>query len=92
MEPAHSGDWSAINAITHKHEGPESACLTEEEFGVIAYLYDHEDKVVSRSALLNHVWGHEYEGGSNVVDVRVRGLRKKPGSFASSIETVSISQ
>lgn len=63
--------------------------LTPLEFGVMAYLYDNEGKAVSRTALLNHVWGHNYEGGSNVVDVRVRGLRKKLGSLASSIETVA---
>lgn len=63
--------------------------LTPLEFGVMAYLYDHEGKAVSRTALLNHVWSREYEGGSNVVDTRVRGLRKKLGPLASVIETVT---
>ena len=69
--------------------GGERIALTPLEFGVIAYLYDHEDRVVTRTALLNHVWGYDYEGGSNVVDVRIRGLRKKLGSLAAAIETVS---
>ncbi len=63
--------------------------LTPLEFGVIAYLCDHQGKAVSRSTLLNHVWGYEYEGGSNVVDARIRDLRKKLDNYSSAIETVS---
>jgi DNA-binding response OmpR family regulator len=35
-----------------------------------------------------NVWGHRYEGGSNVVDVVIRSLRKKLAERASMIETV----
>jgi DNA-binding response OmpR family regulator len=63
--------------------------LTPLEFGVISYLSDHEGKAISRHSLLNHVWGHDYEGGSNVVDARVRDLRKKLGPLSGSIETVT---
>ena len=38
--------------------------------------------------LLSIVWGTEYNGGSNVVDVVVRTLRRKLGTSASRIETV----
>ena len=34
------------------------------------------------------MWGHEYAGGSNIVDSVVRSLRKKLGGNASAIETV----
>lgn len=63
--------------------------LTPLEFGVLSYLYDHEGSAISRGDLLNHVWGHNYEGGSNVVDTKVRSLRKKLGPYADTIETVS---
>lgn len=63
--------------------------LTPLEFGVISYLSDHEGKAISRDSLLSHVWGHDYEGGSNVVDARVRDLRKKLGPHSASIETVT---
>jgi len=43
---------------------------------------------VPRSSLLSNVWEQSYDGGSNVVDVVVRGLRKKLGNRASLIETV----
>ncbi len=62
--------------------------LTQLEFGVMHYLCQHEGKAVSRASLLENVWGYEYEGGSNVVDVVVRSLRRKLSSRASTIEAV----
>ncbi len=62
--------------------------LTPLEFSVMSYLYEHEDCAVGRETLLRDVWGHKYDAGSNVVDVVVRGLRKKLGSQANLIETV----
>ena len=63
--------------------------LTPLEFNLINYLNQHEGKAVSRDELLNTVWGYDYDGGSNVVDVIVRSLRKKMGDHARSIETVA---
>jgi hypothetical protein len=62
--------------------------LTQLEFGVLQYLVDHEGKVASRIALECEVWGDDYHGGSNVVDVVVKSLRKKLGDQAAMIETV----
>lgn len=67
----------------------ERTGLTPLEFGVMAYLYDHKGRAITRTELLDEVWGYEYEGGSNVVDVRVRALRKKLGEQAWMIETVT---
>ena len=63
--------------------------LTPLEFMVMQYLMDREGQAVSRTALLDDVWHDSYQGGSNVVDVVVRSLRKKLGLRASAIETVS---
>ena len=46
----------------------------------------HAGSVLSREQLLNRVWGYDYDGGSNVVVVYVRYLRRKLG--AEVIETV----
>lgn len=62
--------------------------LTKLEFGVLHYLYQREGKAVSRASLVENVWGYDFEGDSNVVDVVVRSLRKKLGERASVIETV----
>jgi DNA-binding response OmpR family regulator len=69
--------------------GENRVSLTPLEFGVIAYLSDHEGKAVSRDTLLDRVWGREYHGGSNVVDARIRDLRKKLGPLSTAIETVT---
>jgi hypothetical protein len=38
------------------------------------------EQVLSREQLLNHVWGYDFDPGSNVVDVYVRYLRRKLGA------------
>src|SRR5262249_52782749 len=63
--------------------------LTPLEFDVLRYLLEHEGQAVPRAALLDDVWHDSYEGGSNVVDVVIRSLRKKLGRRASAIGTVS---
>jgi DNA-binding response OmpR family regulator len=63
--------------------------LTPLEFDVLRYLIEREGQAVPRTALLDEIWHDTYQGGSNVVDVVVRSLRKKLGRRASSIETVT---
>ncbi len=62
--------------------------LSKLEFGVIEYLQRHVGEAVPRIALLESVWEQSYNGGSNVVDVVIRSLRKKLADIASVIETV----
>jgi AAA ATPase domain len=62
--------------------------LTKLEFGVMEYLTRREGEAVSRVALLENVWGQSFDGGSNVVDVVIRGLRKKLANRAALIEAV----
>ena len=62
--------------------------LTPLEFDLVAMLESRSGEAVSRNELLTKVWGHNYDGGSNVVDAVVRGLRKKCGDDASLLETV----
>ena len=62
--------------------------LTKLEFDVLHYLSQNDGKVISRDLLLDDVWGQTYHGGSNVVDVVIRALRKKIGPRAAMIETV----
>jgi hypothetical protein len=62
--------------------------LTKLEFDVLHYLSQNDGKAISRDRLLDDVWGLSYHGGSNVVDVLIRALRKKIGPQADMIETV----
>ena len=55
---------------------------------MLAHLREREGRPVAREALLRDVWGYEWTGGSNVVEVAVSGLRRKLGSRAGALETV----
>lgn len=60
--------------------------LTPREFTVLEYLVRHANAVVTRTQLIDHVWGLAFMPGSNVVDVYIRSLRRKLGG--GLIETV----
>jgi len=60
--------------------------LTAREFMMLETFLRHGGQVLSREQLLSHVWGYDFDPGSNVVDVYVRYLRRKLG--ADVIETV----
>ena len=66
--------------------GGRTVDLTAREFTMLEVLIRHAGQVLSREQLLSHVWGYDYDPGSNVVDVYVGYLRRKLGSDA--IETV----
>jgi DNA-binding response OmpR family regulator len=60
--------------------------LTAREFALLETLLRHAGQVLSREQLLSHVWGYDFDPGSNVVDVYVRYLRRKLGDGV--VETV----
>lgn len=60
--------------------------LSAREFALAEILMRNPDRVLSREQLLSHVWGFDYDPGSNVVDVYVRYLRRKIG--AERVQTV----
>lgn len=53
--------------------------LTAREFELLVYLADSRGRVVSRTELLERVWGSGYEGGSRTIDIHVTRLRSKLG-------------
>jgi DNA-binding response OmpR family regulator len=60
--------------------------LSAREFQLLELFMLNAGQVLSREQLLSHVWGYDYDPGSNVVDVYVGYLRKKLGS--DTISTV----
>jgi DNA-binding response OmpR family regulator len=54
--------------------------LTAREFELLSYFMRHPNQVVSRSQILNAVWGYDYDPGTNVLEVYVGYLRKKLGT------------
>ena len=51
--------------------------LTMKEFDLILFLMKNPGRVYSREALLDLVWGYEYQGDTRTVDVHIRRLREK---------------
>ena len=63
-----------------RHEvtrGGASIHLTAKEYGLLEYLLLHRNKVHSRDELFNGVWGSDFLGDSNLIDVYIRYLRGK---------------
>jgi DNA-binding response OmpR family regulator len=56
--------------------------LSAREYQMLELFMRNAGNVLSREQLLSHVWGYDYDPGSNVVDVYVGYLRKKLGSDA----------
>ena len=57
-------------------EGQE-ILLSAKEFALLETLLRHKGQVLSRAQLENQVWDFGFEGGSNIVDVYIRYLRRK---------------
>ena len=55
----------------------EPIMLTKKEFDLLNYLWQHEGAAVTRDELLSNVWGYEFAGDTNIVDVYIRYLRQK---------------
>ncbi|MGQ0841894.1 response regulator transcription factor [Actinokineospora sp.] len=66
--------------------GARTVDLTAREFVLLELFLRHPGQVLSREQILSHVWGYDFDPGSNIVDVYVRALRRKVG--AERIATV----
>ena len=51
--------------------------LTRREFDLLRHLLENKEKVISRESLLDNVWGFDFAGETNAVDVYIRFLRSK---------------
>lgn len=63
-----------------RHEvsrGGKQISLTAKEYALLEYLLLHRNKVHSRDELFNGVWGSDFLGDSNLIDVYIRYLRSK---------------
>jgi DNA-binding response OmpR family regulator len=60
--------------------------LTPKEYDLLVYLLINKNKVMTRENILINVWGYEYEGETNIIDVHIAHLRKKiEEGFASPL-------
>ncbi len=57
--------------------GTHELLLTAREFTLLEYLMRHPNQVTNRALLAEHVWGHDFDTFSNVIDVHIARLRRK---------------
>jgi len=55
----------------------QSISLTAKEFALLEYLMAHPDRSLSRTMILEQIWGYHHDTLTNVVDVYIRYLRNK---------------
>lgn len=68
----------AIDVKSHQVSRSGKAIeLSGKEYAVLEYLMRNQGHVLSREQIEQHVWSFDYEGGSNMVDVYIRYLRRK---------------
>lgn len=69
-----------LSVDTQSHivkRGGREIALTGKEYALLEYLMINKNKILPREKILNHVWGYDYEGGTNIVDVYMNYLRNK---------------
>ena len=80
-----------LNRDTHEvKRGPHAITLTAKEFSLLEFLLMYPNKVHTRDEIFNSVWGSDFLGESNLIDVYIRYLRNKvdEGADEKLIHTV----
>jgi two-component system OmpR family response regulator len=81
----------AVNVITREVKvGGKPVKLTSREFSLLEYLMRNPGRVYTRTQMLEHVWGYDFDPSTNLVDVHIQRLRKKvcPEKENPIIETI----
>ena len=71
------GDLSLDTGTREVYRGQRAIELTAKEFDLLKYLLSHPRQVLTRDRILEHVWGNDFLGDSNIIEVYVRYLRLK---------------
>lgn len=66
------------------HQGEHLLSLTKTEYDLLLKLIEAQGRVISREQMMHDIWDTDFIGGSNVVDVHVKSLRKKLGDNAAA--------
>jgi DNA-binding response OmpR family regulator len=70
-------DLSLNRRTREVHRGKRSIDLTAKEFDLLQYLMSHPRQVFTRDQILENIWGYDFLGDSNIIEVYVRYLRLK---------------
>ncbi len=70
-------DLSLNRSSREVYRGDRSIELTAKEFDLLEYLLSHPKQVLTRDQILEQVWGYDFMGDSNIIEVYIRYLRLK---------------
>jgi heavy metal response regulator len=59
------------------YRGKREITLTQKEFSLLEYLLRNKGRVLSRTQIIENVWGYDFSPGTNIVDVHIKSLREK---------------
>ena len=71
------GNLTVDTAARRVERAGREISLSAKEYELLQYLVMNKGVVLSREKIEDHIWNYDYEGGTNVVDVYIRYLRKK---------------
>lgn len=84
--------YETLTVDVNRHEvycDGKKVDLTRREFDLLLFFLENPERVLTRDQLVDHVWGFDYYGDTNVVDVYVRYVRKKlTGSWIQTVRGV----
>lgn len=72
-----AGDLRLDPAARQCFRGEQEIELSPRQFSLLEYLMRHQGRAVSKTEILDHVWDLAFEGDPNIVEVYIRGLRRK---------------
>ncbi len=81
----------AVDAEAHTvTRGKKAIELSPTEFRLLSYLMENQNRALSKSLILENIWGYDFSPESNIVDVYIKYLRDKidKGARKSLIQTV----
>lgn len=71
------GDLTLDTGTHLAHRGNRAITLTSTEYDLLRQFLEHPRQVLSKEALMDRVWGYDFEGNDNIVEVYVKQLRQK---------------
>jgi len=67
-----------IDILSHKaYIAGQELTLRPKEFAILEYLVRNKGRVLSRTQILENVWGYNFDPATNIVDVHIKSLREK---------------
>jgi len=83
--------YAKCNALLRRIRGEKElkeGIIEVKEYYLLVYLMKNKNRVITRSQLLDQVWGYDYFGDQRIVDTYIKKLRKKLGEAAPYIQTI----